>query len=186
MNLIQYLNQLKNYNKKIFYLILFISFIYIENFIIQITDINYLQFSPFTGYGMYSEKIKNKNKYTSFLITINNKETIHLWKYSQQNRHLLCQPLLYFRQMQLDSNYDSRKLFFQNKLSKISPSLKYKFDQFTNNPEDSSEFKNWYKRYLEQTTHKEIHTYQVQFLEIKYTKDKKILVTDTINFIKYQ
>ena len=88
--------------------------------------------------------------------------------------------------MQLDSNYDSRKLFFQNKLSKISPSLKYKFDQFTNNPEDSSEFKNWYKRYLEQTTHKEIHTYQVQFLEIKYTKDKKILVTDTINFIKYQ
>ncbi len=186
MNLIQFLNQLKTYNKKIFYLIIFIILIYIENFIIEITDINYVQLSPFTGYGMYSEKISAKNKYSSFLVTINKKDIIHLWKYSQQNRHILCQPLLYYRQIQLDSNYDSRKFYFQNKLLKISPSLKHKFDQFTNSPEDSSKFKNWYKRYLEQTIQKKIYNYQVQILEIKYTKEKKILVTDTINFIRYK
>jgi len=135
---------------------------------------------------MYSEKIKNKNKYSSFLVIINDNDTINLWKYSQQNRHILCQPLLFYRQMKQNSNYDFRRTFFQDKLTQINPILKNKFDQFTNDSKDSTKFKNWYKRYLEQTTHKKINKYKIYILESKYTFNKNILITDSINFIDYK
>lgn len=185
MNFLEFIHYSKTTNRKVFFFVMIVSLIFTENFLVQLLDINYVQLSPFTDYGMYSMPIKTDHTYPYYLITINGKEKIRLWDYNQQNKHILKYPLEYYNEMKQNHDKDQLSTIIDLKLDSSSV-LKNQLKKFTNNPKEYAIFRKWYKRYLEQTTGKKVNSYTVQIIRLGYTDEKNVYPIDTVNLIQYK
>jgi len=131
---------------------------------------------------MYSEKIETKNSYTVYEVTINGNERIRLWDYPQQNKQVLQHVLTYYQTLIENSDLDPRRQFLTSKF----PSLHNQLELYINSKTDYSKFKNWYKRYLEQTIGKKVKSYTIFKLRLNYTKGQNLTIQDSTLFIQYK
>lgn len=185
MIFIDFLKQLKQKNKKMFIFVLAVFFIYIENIVIEMNNISYIQLSPFTGYAMYSGKLNDQKSYTCYSLEINDGEKVNLWKSTQQNKQILQMAISYMRQFKENKDSDKTLLFAQRKLSDLSPKYKHLLDNYLNQPKDYNKFLIWYKRYIEQSLGKKIKSYKTQIIYVGYNKNKQV-INDTIPLIEYK
>ena len=186
MIFIDFLKQVKTSNKKVFLFIVVVFSIYIENLVIEMNNISYIQLSPFTGYAMYSGKVKDKTAYPYYQLKINDGEKINLWKLTQQNKQILQQSMSYMRQYIENGNHDKNFVFLQTKLSNYDPKYKHLLDNYANNSIDFPHFKLWYKRYIEQTLGRKIFSYKTQIIQLTFNNKNKLVCRDTIPLIEYK
>lgn len=178
-----YLKDLSKKSKLIFTLVIIVCFIYIENIVVQINNINYLQITPFTGYAMYSNKVSSKKYYPCYLVTINNNEQLNFWKLTQQNKQILQQAIYYYVEVQKSNFKDFKMQTMHNKI----PFLKSVNSNRNNQKNFEKDFKYWYKCYLEQSIGKKIYKYKVQIKNLTYDdKKSKIIPIETIEVFNYK
>jgi hypothetical protein len=180
-----FLKDLKSNNKKIFFFIVVVSCIYIENFIVQINDINYIQISPFNGYSMYSGKINDNNCYYKYIITVNNK-TLKTSELTNQNKHIIQQSLNYIYHYKKNHNQDKNLLFLQSKLSELNNNFTHTFDDYLNVSSNFPKYINWHKRYLERTFGIKIKTLKTDLIILKYNSKNEIYITNKISLINHE
>lgn len=186
MILINYLKSLYQYSKQLFFVITLGITITLVTFILQITNILYIEATPFVVWGMYSEKQQPKENYQIPLITVNNHHYIdYLNEATSLEKLMITNPLLYYKKINDNNDEDARRFFVQSHLKGYYKKWGKQLDACTNSQTNYPAFFNWYKKYLGQTGNLKVDSVKFQLLNVAFSGDKKIIIRDTINVINF-
>ena len=170
-----FLFKVYRHNKKLFYLfLLFAAFSLVCN-------LTGFEITPFYVWGMYSEKEIAPKEYPVFRITVNDKLIDYSTGYLPANRFFLTSPLSYYAS--INNDIDPTQSFLEQKLKGKYSLIRLFAKDVLNSEKEIREFPKWYKRYLEQTTGKEVKNYKIDILETSYQRDNSIKIDSVYNLI---
>lgn len=131
------------------------------------------QATPFFVWGMYSGKEDANNNRQVLKITINDSSVINYTRYTDANKFFLISPLQLYILMKKNNGVDPTALFLEKKLNNYA-AIQKPGEKVLNSSKEYNSFLPWYKRYLEQTTGRKIHSYKIEELRTGFTDKNKI------------
>lgn len=143
--------------------------------------------APFFIWAMYSEKENPANKYKIYKIEVNDSVLVDYTSgYSSNSRFFLSSPLSFYDQVQQNNYTDPTLSFLKRKLGSKYNIIKPLAERINNGMKEQMMFTPWYKRYLEQTIGKPIHSLKVEAGLGHFTADHRVLIDSSYLLTEWQ
>jgi hypothetical protein len=135
--------------------------------------------TPFFVWGMYSEKEKPVQQYEILRTTVNDSLVVDAaGGYADATRFYLTGPLASYKKIKDNGGIDPVKSFLQQKLNKRYEWVRFAENKVFYNEVSPQAFFTWYSNYLQQVTNVNVHTVQVDVVQVHYDREK--IVVDSL------
>ena len=142
--------------------------------------------TPFFVWGMYSEKEKQVQQYEILRTTVNDSLVIDAaGGFTDATRFYLVGPLASYKKIKDNGGIDPVKSFLQQKLNKHYDWVRFAENKVFNKDVSPQAFFAWYSTYLKQITNVNVHTVQVDVVQVHFER-KKIVIDSVYLFEKWK